>query len=146
MSDEPLIRLEGVTKVYDMGVEKVHALRGVDVSIRDNEYVAIMGTSGSGKSTAINALEDDGYYCLDNLPTELVPQFVDLCARSGEGRSRVALGLDLRDLSYTERWPGVQEELAEAGHRVRVIFLEAGDDVLIRRYSETRRAHLVITT
>jgi UPF0042 nucleotide-binding protein len=103
--------------------------------------VVVTGMSGSGKSTAINSLEDDGFYCIDNLPTELVPQFVELCQRSRAGMKAVALGLDLRDLSYTEQWPAVRRQLEDAGHEITVIFLEASDDVLIRRYYETRRAH-----
>jgi UPF0042 nucleotide-binding protein len=97
--------------------------------------------SGSGKSTTINALEDEGYYCIDNLPTSLVPQFVELCGRSGEDMSKVALGLDLRDLSYTEQWPLVRERLEDDGHMIAMLFHDASDDVLIRRFSETRRAH-----
>jgi UPF0042 nucleotide-binding protein len=103
--------------------------------------VVVTGMSGSGKTTATNALEDDGFYCIDNLPTELVPQFVELCQRSRAGMKKVALGLDLRDLSYAEQWPQVRAQLETDGHDVTVVFLEASDDVLIRRYSETRRAH-----
>jgi UPF0042 nucleotide-binding protein len=103
--------------------------------------VVVTGMSGSGKTTATNALEDDGFYCIDNLPTELVPQFVELCRRSRSGMKKVALGLDLRDLTYAKQWPQVRSQLESAGHHVTVVFLEASDDVLIRRYSETRRTH-----
>ena len=103
--------------------------------------VIVTGMSGSGRTTATNALEDDGFYCIDNLPTELVPQFVELCRRSTSGMKKVALGLDLRDLSYADRWPDVRAQLEADGHEVTVVFLEATDDVLIRRYSETRRTH-----
>ncbi len=79
MSDEPLIRIEGVTKVYDMGVEKVHALRGVDLEIQPNEYVAIMGSSGSGKSTLLNILglldvPTAGKYVLDGKDVAKISQ------------------------------------------------------------------------
>lgn len=79
MSDQPLIEIEGVTKVYDMGVEKVHALRGVDLTIHPNEYVAIMGTSGSGKSTLLNILglldvPTDGRYLLEGRDVAKISQ------------------------------------------------------------------------
>jgi putative ABC transport system ATP-binding protein len=79
MSDEPLIQIEGVTKVYDMGVEKVHALRGVDLEIQPNEYVAIMGSSGSGKSTLLNILglldvPTGGKYILDGKDVAKISQ------------------------------------------------------------------------
>ena len=105
------------------------------------DVVVVTGMSGSGKSTAIDALEDEGYYCIDNLPTSLVPQFLELCGRSGEGMAKVALGLDLRDLSYTKQWPKVHERITNDGHIVTILFHDASDEVLIRRFSETRRAH-----
>jgi UPF0042 nucleotide-binding protein len=109
---------------------------------RSIDIVVVTGMSGSGKSTAIDALEDEGYYCIDNLPAKLVPTFVELCAAgSAPGLSRVGLGLDLRDVTYVEQWPGVRGELETAGHSVFTIFLDADDDVLLRRFSETRRAH-----
>ncbi len=108
---------------------------------RSVDIVVVTGTSGSGKSTAINALEDVGYYCIDNLPTALVERFVELCASASEGMERVSLGLDLRDVAYVERWPKLRRALEEAGHRVQVVFLDASDEVLLRRFSETRRAH-----
>jgi len=108
---------------------------------RSVEIVVVTGMSGSGRSTAIAALEDEGYYCIDNLPTALVPGFVDLCA-AAEGRmDKVALGLDLRDVSYVERWPAVRQLLEAAGHRLTVVFVDASDLVLLRRFSETRRSH-----
>jgi len=109
---------------------------------RPVDIVVVTGMSGSGKSTAINALEDEGYYCIDNLPTALVPRFVELCA-AGTSRdmTKVGLGLDLRDMSYAEHWPGVRRNIEAAGHGVFTIFLDARDEVLLRRFSETRRAH-----
>ncbi len=105
------------------------------------EIVVVTGMSGSGKSTAINALEDQGYYCIDNLPATLIPRFIGVCIESGEGMSRVGLGVDLRDVSYVATWPEIKEQLVAAGHRVNVVFLDASDDVLLRRFSETRRSH-----
>lgn len=108
---------------------------------RNVSLTLVTGMSGSGRTTAIHALEDQGYYCIDNLPTELVPQLVSLCARSPELPEQLALGIDLRDGSYLARWAGVRTALEQEGHRVFVVYLDAPDEVLLRRYSETRRAH-----
>jgi UPF0042 nucleotide-binding protein len=106
------------------------------------DIVVVTGMSGSGRSTAIAALEDEGYYCIDNLPTALIPGFVDLCAASaGDIMKKVALGLDLRDVSYVEGWPRVREVIEAGGHRLTVVFVDASDAVLLRRFSETRRSH-----
>jgi UPF0042 nucleotide-binding protein len=108
---------------------------------RSVEIVVVTGMSGSGKSTAINALEDQGYYCIDNLPASLIHRFIGVCAESGDAMSRVGLGIDLRDVSYVATWPQIRRELVAAGHTVNVIFLDASNDVLLRRFSETRRSH-----
>lgn len=105
------------------------------------DVVVVTGMSGSGRSTAIHVLEDLGYYCIDNLPSALVEQFVTLFAGSDAARSRVALGMDLRDSGYAAAWPAVRKALEKAGHRVTVVFLDAADEALVRRYSETRRVH-----
>lgn len=105
------------------------------------DVVVVTGMSGSGRSTAIHVLEDLGYYCIDNLPSALVEQFVGLFAGSKVGRSRVGLGMDVRDSGYVQAWASVRKALEKAGHRVTVIFLDADDEALIRRYSETRRVH-----
>ena len=105
------------------------------------DIVVVTGMSGSGRSTAIAALEDEGYYCIDNLPTALVPGFVELCASAENRMEKVALGLDLRDVSYVERWPKVREMIEAAGHRLMIVFVDASDTVLLRRFSETRRSH-----
>lgn len=105
------------------------------------DVVIITGMSGSGRSTAINVLEDIGYYCIDNLPSALVERFVALCADARLGRPRVGLGMDIRDHSYVEAWPAVREALQAGGHRVTVVFLDASDEALLRRFSETRRVH-----
>lgn len=105
------------------------------------DIIVVTGMSGSGKSSAITALEDQRYYCVDNLPTALAESFIKICQDAGEEMSRVGLGLDLRDESYVKRWPEVRRALEAAGHRVYVVFLDASDDVLLRRFSETRRSH-----
>lgn len=100
----------------------------------------ISGLSGSGKSTALRTLEDEGFYCIDNLPAALIVPFTDLCEKRAD-ISRIAVGLDVRGHKF---WEGVDRSLEELGRRayeVEIIFLDASDDVLQRRYSETRRPH-----
>ncbi len=97
--------------------------------------------SGSGKSTAISAFEDAGYYCIDNLPTALLPRFMELCVETGVGMARVALGIDLRNEAYVATWTAAKRELEAAGHSVFVLFIDADDHVLTQRFSETRRLH-----
>jgi UPF0042 nucleotide-binding protein len=105
------------------------------------DIVVVTGLSGSGKSVAIRALEDGGFFCIDNLPVVLIPKFIDLCQGYGEGIQRIALGIDLREGHFLQSWPDVLADLRAAGHRVEVLFLDAGDEVLLRRFSETRRPH-----
>lgn len=105
------------------------------------EVVVVSGLSGSGKSTAIHVLEDLGFYCIDNLPVVLVPRFLELCTSSRERIDRVGLGIDIRERQFFADYPRVLDELRQAGYRVEVLFLDAGDDVLVRRFSETRRPH-----
>ena len=89
----------------------------------------------------IRALEDNGFFCIDNLPVVLIPKFIDLCQGYREGIKRIALGIDLRERLFLQSWPEVLTELRVAGHRVEVLFLDAADEVLLRRFSETRRPH-----
>lgn len=102
--------------------------------------VVITGFSGSGKSTAIKALEDEGFYCVDNLPVALFPKFVELCEDSGE-ISRIAIGVDVRGGDFLKSSPEVLCRLNSEGHDVEIIFLESSDEVLVSRFSETRRIH-----
>ncbi len=105
------------------------------------EIIIVTGLSGSGKSVAIRALEDNGYFCVDNLPALLIPKFIDLCEGYDEGISRIALGVDLRGGQFLQGWPQVLAGMRAAGHHVQVLFFDASDEVLIRRFSETRRPH-----
>jgi UPF0042 nucleotide-binding protein len=103
--------------------------------------VIVTGLSGSGKSTAIRVLEDLGFYCIDNLPVVLTPRFIDLCENSEEQITRVALGIDLRERAFLVDYPAVIDEIRRAGHQVEILYLDSTDDVLVRRFSETRRPH-----
>lgn len=108
---------------------------------RELEIVVITGLSGSGKTLAIRAFEDMGYFCVDNLPVALIPVFADLCA----GRSdvtRAALVVDIREGTFLKEFPAIFDDMRRTrGRRVRLLFFEADDDALIRRFSETRRPH-----
>ena len=100
----------------------------------------VSGLSGSGKSTALRTLEDEGFYCIDNLPAALIIPFTDLCEERSDV-SRIAVGLDVRGQKF---WESVGNSLAELDRRaydIEIIFLDASDEVLQRRYSETRRPH-----
>jgi UPF0042 nucleotide-binding protein len=103
------------------------------------QIVVITGMSGSGKSTAIRALEDAGFFCIDNLPVPLLPKLTEL---AGQGRiDRIALVVDAREGVFLKDVPRVLEDLRRAGHQLEVLFLDASDESLTRRYSETRRRH-----
>jgi len=102
--------------------------------------VIVTGVSGAGKSTALRALEDLDYYCVDNLPLPLVPKFVELLATRNEV-GRAALGIDARSGDFLADCAPIFAGIREAGHDLEIIFLDAADDTLIRRFSETRRRH-----
>ncbi|MFQ3590979.1 MAG: RNase adapter RapZ, partial [Chloracidobacterium sp.] len=103
--------------------------------------VVITGLSGSGKQSALNALEDLGYFGVDNLPVALVPTFAELCRRSEGGIARAAVVVDAREPAFVAAFPAAYARLRELIGEVRLLFFEATDDVLMRRYSETRRPH-----
>ncbi len=104
-------------------------------------FVVITGVSGAGKSFAIKCLEDMGFFCVDNLPTTLIPTFADLVVRSQQSPRRVALGVDVRAGEYLPHLLDAIGELRTRGHTVEVLFLEASDEALVRRYHESRRRH-----
>ena len=104
-------------------------------------FVIVTGMSGAGKSTALKFLEDSGYYCADNLPVPLISKFVDLLMMPDNEVEKVALGIDVRTGHSFDEMDEVLEELKSKGIAYEVLFLEASDEILIKRYKETRRIH-----
>jgi len=103
--------------------------------------VFVSGLSGSGKSTAMAALEDQSFYCVDNLPSQLIEQFLGLCSNANPPIEQIALAIDSREGRFLLEMPAVVESLRETHPRVDVIFLEASNEILVDRYRETRRVH-----
>lgn len=102
--------------------------------------VVVTGMSGSGKSAALKAFEDMGYYCVDNLPLQLLKPFLEFATTSDEA-VRSAIGIDIRERDFAAQFPRMFGELQAPGLSVGLLFLEASDQALVRRYSETRRPH-----
>jgi UPF0042 nucleotide-binding protein len=109
-------------------------------------FIVLTGLSGAGKSVAIKVFEDIGYYCVDNLPTTLIPTFAELCAHSTRRMHRIALGVDIREGEYLKPIAEVLAQLRARGYSTEVLFLEASEETLVRRYHETRRRHPVSAT
>lgn len=111
----------------------------------DTSLIIISGLSGSGKSVALQSLEDIGYYCVDNLPAVLLPEFVRLLPEAGEGKaggiSGAAVSIDSRNLRYLDHLDQILEQLTAQDRHARILFLDAEEQKLVRRYSETRRKH-----
>lgn len=101
----------------------------------------VSGMSGSGKSGALHTLEDLGYYCVDNLPAELLPEFVRRVQASEAPPSKIAVGIDARSLGDLSEVPAALSEVGALGANPRLLYLEARDDVILRRYADTRRRH-----
>jgi RNase adapter protein RapZ len=105
------------------------------------DLVIITGFSGAGKSTAMAAFEDEGYFCVDNLPSEMIRSLVDLFMHTGSKVARAAVVSDVRGGSYFERLAEMLDQLRASGVKQRVLFLEADEQSLLTRYKETRRRH-----
>jgi RNase adapter protein RapZ len=101
----------------------------------------ITGLSGSGKSTAIAALEDAGFYCVDNMPVDLLPKFLELPIERNSELAGIALGMDVREKGFLSKYNTVFSELKQKGYHFEILFLEAEEEVLLQRYSTTRRQH-----
>jgi len=104
-------------------------------------FVIITGLSGAGKSEAMKCFEDLGYFCVDNLPPVLIPKFAELCAQSGGRINRIALVVDIRGGSFFDDVSESLETLEETGFSYEILYLEAEDEVLVRRFKESRRRH-----
>ena len=101
----------------------------------------ITGYSGSGKSSAVSAFEDSGYHCVDNMPVALLPKFLELPNAEPSGIKGLAFVMDLREKGFVDSYRSILDALRQQGYRFQIIFLEASEEVLLRRYSETRRHH-----
>jgi UPF0042 nucleotide-binding protein len=109
--------------------------------LKNIRIVIISGPSGSGKSTALKVLEDIGFFCVDNLPITLIPKFLDLCQQSSGDILKVALVIDIRELGFLKDFPLILKKIKEGGYKVEIVYLESMDEVLVRRFKETRRRH-----
>lgn len=103
--------------------------------------VIVTGMSGAGLSTTLKMLEDMGYYCVDNMPVMLLPKFVELAVGNSEGNPNVAIGIDIRNGKGLSELEDVFENLLNRRYAYDILFLDASDEVLIKRYKETRRIH-----
>lgn len=101
----------------------------------------VSGLSGSGKSTAIAVFEDAGFYCVDNMPVVLLPKFLELPFDIPKGFAGFAFGMDLREKDFDSKYPSVFSGLKDKGYSLDILFFEADEDILIRRFSQTRRPH-----
>jgi UPF0042 nucleotide-binding protein len=102
--------------------------------------VVVTGLSGSGRSAALKAFEDLGYYCVDNLPLVLLSAFVEFAKKSVDA-ARFAIGIDIREKGFPDRFPVLSGELKLQGNAIETLFLDASDQTIVRRFSETRRPH-----
>ena len=104
-------------------------------------FVIVTGISGAGRGTSLRILEDAGYFCVDNLPISLIGKFAELIYSGASEFSKVALGLDIRSGRTLEELTAALEKLKAAGNKYEILFLDASDEVLVKRYKETRRNH-----
>jgi UPF0042 nucleotide-binding protein len=109
--------------------------------MKNFRLVIITGMSGAGKTQVVRAMEDLGYFCVDNLPPMLIPKFAELCAQSAGKVNRIALVVDIRGGEFFDTLMQVLEDMEKQGYMYEILFLEAADETLIRRYKETRRRH-----
>jgi len=116
-------------------------LKTTSSNLESSKIFIITGRSGSGKSTAIAAFEDAGYYCVDNMPVVLLPNFLDLPVKNSGNHTGFAFVMDLREQDFLSSYAPVLESLTERGYNFEIIFLEADENILLQRYSQTRRNH-----
>ncbi len=104
-------------------------------------FIIVTGLSGAGKSQVVRCLEDMGYFCVDNLPPTLIPKFAELCSQVKSGIKKIALVVDIRGGEFFDSLSSVLAELDQAGILYHILFLEASDETLVRRFKESRRSH-----
>jgi UPF0042 nucleotide-binding protein len=109
--------------------------------VKNHKIIIITGLSGSGKSTAVAAFEDAGFYCVDNMPVDLLPKFLELPIESESEITGLALVMDLREKGFLSKYKDVFDSLRHKGHNFEILFLEADEQILLQRYSQTRRQH-----
>lgn len=109
--------------------------------MRQMRVAIITGLSGSGKSTALRALEDIGFFCVDNLPVVLLPKFLEIQSDPDKGIAQVAMVMDLRETGFLDKYARIFKRLKEKGYQIEILFFDAADDAIIHRFSETRRSH-----
>jgi len=105
------------------------------------KLVVITGVSGAGKTTVKSALEDLGFYCVDNMPVALLPKLVELPIESNSEIAGLAFVMDLREKGFLSMYPSIFETLKEKGYKLKILFLEADENILLERFSQTRRHH-----
>ena len=105
------------------------------------KIVIVTGMSGAGKSTALNVFEDEGYYCVDNMPIELIPKFIELARGQKKEYCNVALGVDIRSGDALNELDDMLKELSQRHYNYKILYLDSSDEVLVKRYKETRRTH-----
>ena len=111
------------------------------MGMKNIRLIIISGLSGAGKSAALNCFEDNGFFCVDNLPPKLITKFMDICTQPGSDVHQVALGIDIRSRDFLDDFISVYEGLLREGFPVELIFMDARDEILVRRFSESRRPH-----
>jgi len=109
--------------------------------MKNIRIVIVTGLSGSGKSTVLRALEDIGFFCVDNLPVFLLPKLLEMQLGRVDEISKIALVMDVREKNFLDRYGEIFKELKARGYMIEILFLEAGDEPLLHRFSETRRSH-----
>ena len=109
--------------------------------MKNARIIIVTGLSGSGKSTVLKAFEDIGFFCVDNMPVVLLPKFLELPVESRGEILKIALVMDLREKGFLESYQEVFPELREKGYHLEILFLDASDEILVRRFSQTRRQH-----
>ena len=108
------------------------------------EFIIVTGMSGAGKTKAMHALEDIGFFCVDNLPPELIPAFYDLCEKNGEVRGRIAVVTDTRGGELFKAFFSATENLKKSGRDYKILYLDCSDSILVNRFKETRRKHPLV--